>query len=975
MSLINSLQHLLASGRLILHASPWNPSEPFQPVFAQSTPLHVLHQVLGVVMKINEDNTMQVFLDSTEAAIVLDIGIHLGNIGMLSESVAWQHLHISILHHMVSKDTPYIAHALDNLSIAYQLQLQFQSALQASRQSLDIWCHICKSLPEVDNQLGHLASLIAHAQNLLKTGQRMAALFIAQNAVALSRPMVDQMIKSSSKLFCLTGKEEFRAACCCDAPFVFATVLASLDQHDKSYEAWKEGFQIMLWLPVFLHSPHRENIGSFLDQICKVAEGGRLSIGILEDCVILFRNLTRIYPEVFSSHFLGLLHAFAYFTQKNNLPRTACSIENIHLRLFLDANLDCPPPILDITRPMQNDLYLHGGVLEDAVRAFYLVPSKSAIALIQNILVSHLDEIICVLQDVVEKLVFDRNIRIIDWVLHTLTGVVTLVTSPSHQIALLQVLKGTAEHFSAILVSRGSEWERVLWNILLPISRHFWRAGLLDEALKVREEVIKYVDSYHVDNMAAATMLQLNRDFILCDMGRFSEGIELIQQNKIIYPKFFLHPYLLQTYIFRRTGRKQEVLHLLRRGLAASFQKYWTGDSKVFYLPPYFLLVELAATWAQQGQQVKALKAAERAVTACRKDVSPGDVEAQKCLLVHSLTVLSNCLAAIERNDEALAVAQEAVCIYTQNAPHMWKDYLYTIRKQELGGNAFHTLSLRFGTLGRPDKALLNSEMGTKLYRELVELAPRHLPTHASSLRNLASLLWDAGRRDKAIVTCEEAVNIMRKVADTETYFLSYLAEASSELARYLTEKSNIGGTSPASAKCVEVQWKFEDSKEAWETVSKAKDKYYDTSEARPSVEEVVSEAAHLAISEFLPTSLTTQTPDGDGHHHLSGGGGGSGIPVGVGDIAIPSATIASIAAASVSLNQNPMTSIRIAAALAEAHGSTDAAQSTETPFRDVLNEPLEVRLSIRSTPMDILWWMLLVILSALLAVVWSRVI
>ncbi|KAJ7354522.1 hypothetical protein DFH08DRAFT_1077207 [Mycena albidolilacea] len=297
----------------------------------------------------------------------------------------------------------------------------------------------------------------------------------------------------------------------------------------------------------------------------------------------------------------------------------------------------------------------------------------------------------------------------------------------------------------------------------------------------------------------------------------------------------------------------------------------------------------------------------------------------------------------------------------------MWKDYLYTIRKQELGGNAFHTLSLRFATSGRPDKALLNSEMGTELYHELVELAPRHLPTLASSLRNLASLLWDAGRRDEAIIACEEAVNIMRKVADTETYFLSYLAEASSELARYLTEKSNIGDASAASAKCVEVQWKFEDSEEAWETVSKVKDEYHDTSEARPSVKEVVSEAAHLAISDsFLSTPSTTQSPDGDSHL--------SGIPVGVGDTAIPSA--ASIAAAApVSLNQNAMASIRVAAALVEAHGSTDATQSTETPFTDILNKPLEVRLSIRSTPMHILWWMLLVILSALLAIVWSRII
>ncbi|KAJ7891224.1 hypothetical protein B0H14DRAFT_3698301 [Mycena olivaceomarginata] len=135
--------------------------------------------------------------------------------------------------------------------------------------------------------------------------------------------------------------------------------------------------------------------------------------------------------------------------------------------------------------------------------------------------------------------------------------------------------------------------------------------------------------------------------------------------------------------------------------------------------------------------------------------------------------------------------AEEAVSIYTENVPHMWGDFLYTIRKQELGANAFHTLSLRLVTSGKAQPALLNAEKATELYRELVTLAPRHLPTLASSLRNLGSILWDVGRRDEAVAACEEAVSIMRK------------------LASYLAGKGDVRGAAAAVDECAQVRREF----------------------------------------------------------------------------------------------------------------------------------------------------------------------
>ncbi|KAJ7891214.1 hypothetical protein B0H14DRAFT_2161703, partial [Mycena olivaceomarginata] len=257
----------------------------------------------------------------------------------------------------------------------------------------------------------------------------------------------------------------------------------------------------------------------------------------------------------------------------------------------------------------------------------------------------------------------------------------------------------------------------------------------------------------------------------------------------------------------RRAGRNQEALQLLRRGVAAGRRKYWTNSVEVFDLHLDFLLSESAAAWEYGGHQERALKHAERAVAACRKDMGPR--EDQKCILIHSLVTLSNCLSTLGRNDEALMAAEEAVSIYTENAPHMWGDLLYTIRKQELGANALHALSLQLVISGTAEQALLNAEKATGLYRELVALAPRHLPTLASSLRDLGSILWDVGRRDEAIAAFEEAVGIMWKLVNPETYFLPALAEALDQLAGYLTEKGDVRGAAAAAAECAQVQRVF----------------------------------------------------------------------------------------------------------------------------------------------------------------------
>ncbi|KAJ7699269.1 hypothetical protein B0H17DRAFT_1196361 [Mycena rosella] len=293
-------------------------------------------------------------------------------------------------------------------------------------------------------------------------------------------------------------------------------------------------------------------------------------------------------------------------------------------------------------------------------------------------------------------------------------------------------------------------------------------------------------------------------------MAWIPEAVDMIQQTEKLPVYGGRLYYTVQIRILRRTGRNREAVRILRRVLSETSQTSWTDDGQAFNLHFHILLAELAVVQLHVGQVGKALEDAERAVTACQRDMADKDMEEEKCAFTHSLTTLSHCLAAVGSNEKALEAAEKAVSIYTVNVSRMWGNFRYTIRRQELGASAFHSMSLRLATFGQLEEALSNAEKASELYRELVSLAPRHRPSLAGSLRNLASTLWNVGRRDESISTSEEAVDIMRKVADPETYFLGDLAEGLDQLVRYLSEKGAADRAIAASSEAAEVRRRIE---------------------------------------------------------------------------------------------------------------------------------------------------------------------
>ncbi|KAJ7836318.1 hypothetical protein B0H13DRAFT_2423114 [Mycena leptocephala] len=200
----------------------------------------------------------------------------------------------------------------------------------------------------------------------------------------------------------------------------------------------------------------------------------------------------------------------------------------------------------------------------------------------------------------------------------------------------------------------------------------------------------------------------------------------------------------------------------------------------------------------------------------------------------------------------------------------MWDDFLFTIRKQELGANAFHSLSLRLTTAGEIKTAIVNAEKATVLYRELVALAPRHLPTLAKSLQNLASMLWKVDRRDTSIAACKEAVHIMRKVTETEPYLLPALCEALDQLAVHLYEMGDMEGSSTATSECGEIGREIElslfptylsgiwDDDEVWQTEEDEASAFDPPPEYTPS-----SPATESVTQQYYSTIATTDTEGG----------------------------------------------------------------------------------------------------------------
>ncbi|KAJ6531560.1 hypothetical protein DFH09DRAFT_136674 [Mycena vulgaris] len=963
--LANSLQQLQLAA---ISSSTLGPDTPLSDIttlvfIKPVSATRVLYNILALMVQVEDSPAKIVF---AYLQTIIRIGDFLSNLRMNSEAIAWYHMTIQILRRFSGADLPSHSRVLSNLALSslnlscrYQNELRWDLAIETSQQAMD-FCHLWQELfPDLDYRPLLSGILITHSENLRAIGQLEDFISNAEEAVAVCRGMVGEFIDSGSAF----AEYEWKAVTFLRAFFTLVAAHASADRHFAAYEAANEGFRTLLRFPTG-YPPSRTDIDISIDQICKVAEGGGFSLGMLADVTVLFWDLARLYPDTFSPHFLRILRGYAYLCQQHSPDFSS-------LRLFLEPGQGSPLP-LDVSSNLE--LYIehfnpYGGVIEDVIRAYPWDTSRDVTPLIKDIFRTKFQQAMSALYQITSQLIINpqSNPEILDWVLDDVSNDILPLVTRSQQLVLMEIMAKIVEHLRTVTTISPLQTESVFMNF----SFGLWQAGLLDDARRLCDEGEYLWHNRKNEHPDILSELLIRRTFILWDMGEIPQAREAAHEVKAVMeasPANVLHHCMIWKRTLQRTGRNREALKLLTHVVCREVDRLRVDDHPYLRCYARLLLADLAAIRGRTGQLGHALQDAERALAVCRGEVEEY-VDQQQYALVYCLTTLSNCLAAVGRNDEALGAAQESTSIYILQAPIMRASYLYALRKEELGAHAFHTLSLRLATSGELERALLNAEKATELYRELVSLAPRLLPTLASSLQNLASILWNVGRRDEGISACDEAVSIMRKVADSETYFLRALGDALDQLARYVDEKGDIERAAAARSESSEVRRRIEllppepqflfsdietesdddDDDQDWETATESEDETHKPSDATTDIDVMVSEAARVAFIVSTETQIEQ-----------------SGISMEGADSAVAPASKGSQAV----MEEVPVVS------QAENRVSEDTtAKPVTSPPRatDILSTPLELKLQLRSTPMDIIWWSLVSVLGVTLAAVWSR--
>ncbi|KAK7001288.1 hypothetical protein R3P38DRAFT_3284144 [Favolaschia claudopus] len=992
-SLIDSLEQLLAGGRLSIQLAPSDDDDVYLSKYgfidpAILTPSHALIQLLQLIVKINGMPCVVVPLQSMRIAWAQLI-TKLDGIGMLSEAIAWGQLNVACFRYASKTDfglraLPEIADRLRRISLAHNRRFETTLAVESSRQSLHLWNQCSEILP-CDHSIGKLLSMTLHAENLLRSNQKEAALSTAEDAVSIARAIITELMDCISDAPSLTDTEVFEAAQCREACLVLARVFASLDRHLDSYAAFMEGFQVARRLPVPVDPPSGLNIDSFIDVMCKLAEGGHLSLPMLTECMMLFRDLARIYQYT-SYQFLRLLHALVYFSQQS--APTLCNI-----RLFLEPGSDSRAPELDIAKPILTDF----DIVQDAVWLFYTKAEEHCtVPLIKNILVAHFQTAITVLRDLERRSPLDMTD--FTWVSPIVCEILPLLTGADYS-TLLEVLGESIQRFFINLVPIDSEWASDFATHLRYLCRHALKIGAHDAGLQLCMHVAEYLACpFHGEDTLGdwSQSFLLLSNFIFCDVARFGDAIQAVHKSDSLLVSFhwqvdnidFLPYHILRTRILLRIGRHLEALSVIKRALTVYITHYSTFDFGL-----YFLFTELAAVWGLLGHPRKALENAEKAVEFCEKveigyvyededDMEDPDDEDFVSLRIHAFTILSRCQAAAGKSVEALESAQQAVSLYMRTEQQTGGKMVWTLRKQESGGNAFFALSQRLAVLGDSEQALVNGQKATELYRELVKVAPRHLPTLANSLRHLASVLQNLGGQDEVIAACEEAVGIMRGVVDQETYFLPDLADTLNQLAVLLAEQGDISAASAATNEASETrrkfaslppgpEWLFEkavdtsgeeeldwwelmefrDALEGDETDVESDEEDQDSTESENEGDETDAEGdeEYQECQDAMELELTVTKEVG-------------GQP-----LSPPTATSQDMVLTPVVAD--PMSAgllVPVDENLPKRQQNPPSAISeskTQSAVKDVLNKPLKLKLSMsmQSRPVDVIWWILLI--------------
>ncbi|KAJ7646577.1 hypothetical protein FB45DRAFT_1051243 [Roridomyces roridus] len=812
MHLVNSLEQLFISGRLDLVQNGVNLPRMRYPVFAQpTTPAHILHRVLGMVLQIHNSDTNQ---GSTTLPFRIrdfdrNIKTDLSELGLRSEAIAWSNLAVQMLKHLVAcggsaqKILPRISLFQYGTVVNYQHQLRYELALQASEEALLDW----QTFPESTNihwQMWGANLKATHARNLNLSKRSVEAVSLAQLAVSLSRPLVAQLAASGAPVNTGTP-EEYTIFTSSNASFFLGEILSSLNRHVEAYKVLTNGFEMLLQFSGSIRPPDGEHIDTFIHQICTLAEAGDFNLQMLRDCVLLIRSLAHRYRESFAPQFFYLICAYIC------LNPTDSDMSMKDLRKFLEPSdgLLLQPPSFNTRRihHVVDELHSYGEqFVEDVIRIYYLnesLPPAGVHTLVIYALNFHFDTSITILRDVVSALLMDLQLNSISdgglyWALNDIQNKLIPAVPPKNRLPLMELADSIIAHFR-----RTSEsvlpFGRDRFSGLVAISSwSFLSAGLLDGALtRVDEAIERRCSKLKKDDAEASDQLleiQLRRSFILYDTGRLLDAIQAVQihwtaPTGVTRKLGVLWFHWLQARILRCMAKYGKASAILATIISDAQKEPKFEGLLDLWFPT--ALAELAAVRNQLGQSQKTLEQVEQALVVGRQRDAARPTVQTKYSLIRYLLILADCLARTGRDEEALATAEEATSTYIENESLMWRKFLYIPRaRQDLGAECFYLLSLRLATSEKLEAALEQAEKATELYREIASLAPVESPSLARSLRHHGSILQRLGRRDEGIAAYEEAADILRGVSKAETPFLLELEEVLNDLLECKTERA-----------------------------------------------------------------------------------------------------------------------------------------------------------------------------------------
>ncbi|MEV1012516.1 tetratricopeptide repeat protein [Micromonospora sp. NPDC049801] len=168
---------------------------------------------------------------------------------------------------------------------------------------------------------------------------------------------------------------------------------------------------------------------------------------------------------------------------------------------------------------------------------------------------------------------------------------------------------------------------------------------------------------------------------------------------------------------------------------------------------------------ARVGRQEEALAVAEEAVATWRR-LAAADPDAHQENLATSLSDLGLRLSELGRGEQAVAPVQEAVAVFRRLAAADPGDYLPFL------ATSLNTVAAVLARLGRLAEALAVAEEAVATWRRLAEANPdAYLSDLANSLNNLGACLSELGRSGQALAPAKEAVAILGRLAEKKRGF------------------------------------------------------------------------------------------------------------------------------------------------------------------------------------------------------------